>query len=1762
MKTDYRKIVSIFLLILLMASAFTSMAMTTTADSPTESPNKTSDNINKGFSASITVIGDYGEDLDYDGLFDVLHVEVQIEVNETSEYRLELTDLLDAESNHISVGCSHDLFLYNHSSNYDNLILSGPYIHRSSLKPSHIYKIVLYDSKGNAVAEVSYVPLSRTYNYAEFDPPGAEFLYGEYEVVAINTDSDPNNLYDILWVKMLVWVYKPGGYIIQIPGPPPGTEPPPGELMGTYEQYVHFATQGEHPVTFTIHGAVIYRYGVNISRISKVLLYDYNYVLLDEHDELSFGSYNYTEFEVPSAEFTCNISDWGVDEDLDGQFDRLVVGVEVNVSCAGEYAVDISGLVDSEGGIIDISGGRCVYLDEGVSTVNVSLPGRAIRGTERNVTGVYQIQLHDENDWFLDEKRWANLTRQYNYTEFEEVALFTCNTTDWGVDMDGDGYYDQLILGAEVSIIDPGYYTFEAFGLVSSENEAIFISTDFQYGYLEPGIYWVNFTFNGELIFRQMRNITGVWCLRIWDNLYNFILHEKYNVSLRRQYNYMEFDPVTCFTCRTFDCGVDTDGNDLYDELVVGVELFVAEPGYYILEATGLMDDYGSYVDVSDWVEGYFEPGLYVVNLTFSGKPIYVSKLNVTEISEIYLLGSEYEAIDSKYDVPLSRRYNYMEFDPVTHFTCRVFDRGLDTDGSGLYDWLEVKVELNVTEPGTYPVYIWGLEDEEGHCIWLTNETDVSLDVGVHNVTLLLYGPAIAYSRLNPANITEIEIRAAETPEWSYWTSKWDVPLSRTYNYTEFDSPFTDLDVNFLVGPDGRVEAEGTMNATYIPGPPGITEYFDFSTLQFNDGLWWSNGSFTFYVPKGEHEMYVTGLPIPVITGVDPDKFPLNSTYLSYYEILSEGINRGEMNFTMILPPVYNETFPFNASDLTVWGSFNGVDLEGGVHATLTANLTTLFPTLLGLPPLLNETVGLPFHLSLDVSEGEYEGVLTFYLTEWWPLKLLDLYLSGNLSSLCINGSMDIIYGYYGSPLYMNVTQDWAEGLVSYYNSYLNETIYNATEGMVEAPTVNITLTNITEGSEVIGAHITLQVCVQEVEGYEGAILFNLLYPAFEMVDWYGPYVLWLLNAVNDTLSKIDGHIDLLYTPSTTTTDLSITGTIYLREILTQLLEPVTPPGWWPYWLEVPPEVNSTVLPCLWNLVGVLNATTSSFQDTSLLISYSRDTGRLDVNTSYTLDFEAMRRSLMELVPPPEECLPMPEPMPPIPMEFFKLMEEFLNGTYVNITWFEMSITYADGVLQEDVNALWEGDLNAAVNRIFSTILEVVNETAYTPPPADVMEFLNATELDLSDFNVHAAIEWNSIEGGMRLAAYVPTDPINETSFRLTRLFSLFCGMPIPNAWSKLSLRVEGGSNETYGVLVSWPGGEPMPDVVDPYGRYVAWENVTVCSASPLVFTLSPRVFVIETDRPVYTWRETVTATAFFSEAGVPVEDATVTIQVCFPNGTMWHEWAATTDEDGLANFTFLIVPELEAGTYTIYATAYKPGIGNATASTTFEVAFLTPILEVTFEREGYWDGNMTMADVNETLRMWVWNVGNTTAWDLDLSMLLPEGAEFIEGNLTATTDLTHLPPNNKIGVWVVFQVHDDGLYTFFLTGSYYDAAHGTTRSIEASIDVTVVFDLEHPVGILSYTYGTGSIEFNVTLKNYGDSPATVLLALTGLDSLENPLRPDTETVTLAAGETRVITLTLDGVSAGDYLCEVILLTGEPKYGGYALEYATQSVTV
>ena len=256
-----------------------------------------------------------------------------------------------------------------------------------------------------------------------------------------------------------------------------------------------------------------------------------------------------------TATFTGTIFDEGLDTDNDGLFNYLRLGVEVNVTVAGNYTVSIGGLFNSSFGYVSIPVENTTTLDTGVSVVYLKMDGITIYAYELNPFAAAGINIYDENHTQLASLPDLQFSEEYLYTDFQsstpKIASLTGIITDEGLDTDDDGYFNYLRLEVEVNVTVPGTYDISVAGIhdTTYSSMAIFVKNTM---YLDAGVHVVYLYMDGTSIYVTELNPNGIIGVNVYDAngtqidalndalLSKTYLHTEFQPALIR----LEFDDV------------------------------------------------------------------------------------------------------------------------------------------------------------------------------------------------------------------------------------------------------------------------------------------------------------------------------------------------------------------------------------------------------------------------------------------------------------------------------------------------------------------------------------------------------------------------------------------------------------------------------------------------------------------------------------------------------------------------------------------------------------------------------------------------------------------------------------------------------------------------------------------------------------------------------------------------------------------------------------------------------------------------------------------------------------------------------------------------------------------------------------------------------------------------------------------------------------------------------------------------------------------
>ena len=519
----------------------------------------------------------------------------------------------------------------------------------------------------------------------------------------------------------------------------------------------------------------------------------------DPCENASYGEIEDYKVKIISpATLTDSYSDCGIDTDGDGYYNYMAMDVGVNVTESGYYTIH-GGIYDELENSTDYAS-NYTYLDSGNHSITLKFSGIAIRAN--GVSGTFNLKrlyLWDENYNEVDYRYNAYTTSEYNYTDFEPLpAMFTSGFNDYGEDIDEDLLYDYLVIEKEVNVSEAGNY--EVYGWFDSPS-GDYVFYDSNYTALSAGLQNVTLKFRGWDIYKTREN--GNFNVTTYLNYYSkestakttitskkiavnsqhiqvkgdsgekeieFDIHEESmeNRTLEETglgssliwldsmknttsyYNYMAFEPPPAdFNDQYSDYGEDTDGNGLYDYLVVNVGVNVTEAGYYTV--SGELCENGTYNWVgSDYNKTYLSEGNQTVQLRFKGFKLRMNKYNGTyDLKSLELFNAgELDYRDYAYTTSW---YNWTELElPPAEFNDIYSDYGEDTDvpPDGLNNSLVINISVNVTKSGRYRV-IGALYENATRRYVISAYNTTNLNTGNQNVQLRFDGIKLRQNKYN-----------------------------------------------------------------------------------------------------------------------------------------------------------------------------------------------------------------------------------------------------------------------------------------------------------------------------------------------------------------------------------------------------------------------------------------------------------------------------------------------------------------------------------------------------------------------------------------------------------------------------------------------------------------------------------------------------------------------------------------------------------------------------------------------------------------------------------------------------------------------------------------------------------------------------------------------------------------------------------------------------------------------------------------------------
>jgi hypothetical protein len=308
----------------------------------------------------------------------------------------------------------------------------------------------------------------------------------------------------------------------------------------------------------------------------------------------------------------------------------------------------------------------------------------------------------------------------------------------------------------------------------------------------------------------------------------------------------------------------------------------------------------------------------------------------------------------------------YAQDENLSSLTGTVTDEGVDTNGDGYYNYLQIGVEVNITTPGTYTVDAGGLYNANNEYVVVSDNKTLYLEAGIHVVDLELDGTEIYAEGINPTTLASVYLYNSTDDSID---QLYDVELSQAYTFTQFERPtvileFTKIERKIMLDQTGNlfvtnsylITNKGFRASEVMFGVPEAAYDFmvrdEMGTIESSVENNIMNVTFRSEVPSGEFETIYVDYYLPwdqVVSQQNGIDYTLQFTFYENFNFtidkltasvtlpkgselqsssptsarVTESDMQQTLNFEFSnVTPEQNLSFTINYKYLVFWGSF------------------------------------------------------------------------------------------------------------------------------------------------------------------------------------------------------------------------------------------------------------------------------------------------------------------------------------------------------------------------------------------------------------------------------------------------------------------------------------------------------------------------------------------------------------------------------------------------------------------------------------------------------------------------------------------------------------------------------------------------------------------------------------------------------------------------------------------------------------------------
>lgn len=438
-----------------------------------------------------TGVTDAGSDVNNDGQFDTLDVDVGLNVLADGDYIVEGS--LFADGKHL---CDAKVEKkVKKGSETVTLKFVGQALRFSGVDGPYDVYITLFDGKNSSTIDYR----TKEYKYTDFQVSDA-FFTGSIKDTAI--DADTNGIYEGLGISAEAAAIVSGDYNVRAI-----LQDKDGKFIESADKDV---TLGGSPTIIDFNFQ-----GENIYKSKSDGPYTVIMVIMDQNGKEITGikcntqNYRFSQFNAPKVSITGSFSDTAADVNNDEINDMITVNIGLKVAESGQYTIEGS-LYDKNGQFIT-SSSKNLNLGQGETSVSLDFKGSDIY--KNGVDGPYSLGMIKISQSDGEEVLSAlnvYTTNEYKFADFQSSTLsLTGNNSDSGEDKDGDGLYDYLTVSLEVMIPANGSYSYNA-RLVDKNDEELQWASGTQY--YTAGKQIIKLSFDGRFIYGN--KVDGVFSVK------------------------------------------------------------------------------------------------------------------------------------------------------------------------------------------------------------------------------------------------------------------------------------------------------------------------------------------------------------------------------------------------------------------------------------------------------------------------------------------------------------------------------------------------------------------------------------------------------------------------------------------------------------------------------------------------------------------------------------------------------------------------------------------------------------------------------------------------------------------------------------------------------------------------------------------------------------------------------------------------------------------------------------------------------------------------------------------------------------------------------------------------------------------------------------------------------------------------------------------------------------------------------------------------